>query len=164
MTHRLQANRGGQSAPGTLRGKLMGLLRTVPTGRVTTQEAIAVELNAPSPSWVTTTLARLSEDERQLVPWHRVVAAGGAIGRGPWHETQFARLVREGISVSPAGVVQDMGRVAVLDFTTLAVTTGTGTSKTPTKPPSDLDLQAGAPLAAPPPLSRSRGMKVRPGG
>ena len=42
-----------------------------------------------------------------------MVAKGGAIGRGPHRDAQFARLVREGVPVSPAGIVQDMARVAI---------------------------------------------------
>src|SRR5262245_49706948 len=88
---------------------LLALLRKVPLGYVTTAEGLAAEIGVPAPL-VVTMLAQLDEDERDLVPWHRVVARGGGIGRGPHRDQQFARLVREGVTVSPAGIVQDLAR------------------------------------------------------
>lgn len=135
---------GTQTATGApLRQRLIVILRNVPAGRVTTFEAISVHLGA-SPAEIATLLLRLTGDERQMTPWHKVVAKGGAIGRGPWRERQFALLVREGIPVSPAGIVQEMASRAVTDLAAI---------------PS-------APLEAPPsgkPPGRSRGMKDRPG-
>ncbi len=147
---------GGDWQRGPLRGRLLALLAAIPAGRVTTPEAIAAQLDA-APAWVRTAIGGLSEDELQMVPWHRVVAVGGAIGRGPWRETQFARLVREGIAVSPAGVVQDMGRVLLADLANLPRhQDGRAQSSHPSPAIPD-----GAPRAA---SSRSRGMKDRPGG
>jgi methylated-DNA-protein-cysteine methyltransferase-like protein len=134
----------------------MALLAAIPAGRVTTPEAIAAQLDV-APAWIRTAIGRLSDDELQMVPWHRVVAVGGAIGRGPWQETQFARLVREGITVSPAGIVQDMGRVQLGDLANLPrLSDG--------RAPSSLassTIPDGVPPGA---SSRSRGMKDRPGG
>jgi methylated-DNA-protein-cysteine methyltransferase-like protein len=121
---------------------LLKLVRTVPTGRVTTFDILAEKLGEP-PALVQARLARLTEDERDLVPWHRVVAKGGAIGRGPYRDQQFARLVREGVQVLPAGIVHDMPRFLVtLDATS------TERQKQPETPPQTSQ-----------PLSRSRGMK-----
>ena len=147
---------GGDLQRGPLRGRLMALLAAIPAGRVTTPEAIATQLDA-APAWVRTAIGRLSEDELQMVPWHRVVAVGGAIGRSPWRETQFARLVREGIAVSPAGVVQDMGRVLLAELANLPrIPAG----RTPSSHASST-IPDGVPPAA---SNRSRGMKDRPGG
>jgi methylated-DNA-protein-cysteine methyltransferase-like protein len=128
------------------KAELLSLLRKIPHGRVTTAESLAAEIGIPAPL-VVTMLAQLSEDERDLVPWYRVVAKGGGIGRGPHRDQQFARLVREGVTVSPAGIVHDLARhlLATLDETSL-------------KSSARVDL---------PPLegrtaSRSRGMKLRP--
>jgi methylated-DNA-protein-cysteine methyltransferase related protein len=131
-----------------IKAKLLAALRNVPQGRVVTHDTLAVLL-ASSPRLIETTLAQLSEDEREMVPWHRAVAKGGAIGRGPNRDQQFAKLIREGVAVSPAGIVQDMARTAVKDLTV--------TPSAVTKRPD---------AALPPtlgPLSRSRGMKDRPG-
>lgn len=119
---------------------VLALVQRIPSSRVTTFDAIAIAcgMNARQ---VAHLLAKLSEDERELCPWHRVVAKGGAIGHGPHHEAQFAKLVREGVSVSPAGIVQDMARHAVLAFDTRI--------ESVSEPPQPVG-------------SRSRGMKDRP--
>ncbi len=129
---------------GPLRRRLLEALRKIPAGHVTTFDALAAHL-AASPAEMTTLIAHLTDDERQSAPWHRAVAKGGAIGRGPWRERQFALIVREGIPISPAGIVQDMARHAVTDLS---------------NPPSP---RAEQPAPATGPLSRSRGMKDRPG-
>jgi len=147
---------GGDWQCGPLRGRLMALLAAIPAGRVTTPEAIAAQLDA-APAWVRTAIGRLSEDELQMVPWHRVVAVGGAIGRGPWQETQFARLVREGIAVSPAGIVQDMGRVLLGDLANLPRLPD---GRAPSSRVSSTMPDGISPMTS----SRSRGMKDRPGG
>lgn len=101
-------------APADRRAKaeLLSALAAIPPGRVASVAMIAESVAAPV-AVVTRLLANLTDDERQIVPWHRVVAKGGAIGWGAHRETQFARLLREGVAVSPAGIVQDMARVAV---------------------------------------------------
>ena len=120
------------------------MIAGVPAGRVVGLDVLAQRL-AVLPTVVATLISGLTEEERDRVPWHRVVAKGGAIGRGPHRDTHFARLVREGVPVSPAGIVQDMARVAVTDLIA-----------------SSRSERADAAIPAPPPLSRSRGMKDRP--
>jgi methylated-DNA-protein-cysteine methyltransferase-like protein len=129
------------------KSKFLTLLRRVPSGRVTTPDILAGEIGIPPPV-VHAMLTRLTEDERDMEPWHRVVASGGAIGRGPHRDQQFARLVREGLPVSPAGIVQDLARV-------LTTTFEARTSENP-KPSEALQTDA------PKPVGRSRGMKSRP--
>lgn len=144
---------------GPVRGQVLALIRAVPLGRVASPESLAAHLKLPV-AQVSAVLARLSEDERQTTPWHRIVAKGGAIGRGPTREAQFARLVREGVSVSPAGIVQDMGRTAIADFLGLPRSSRRGAEGERARdiqPGFEPDVQ---PAAAP--LSRSRGMKDRP--
>ena len=97
------------------RAELLTLIRKIPAGRVTTDETLADKIGVPPPL-VGTLLGHLSGEERDLVPWHRIVAKGGAIGRGPHRDQQFARLIREGILVSPAGAVQDLARVMMVSF------------------------------------------------
>lgn len=132
-------------ASGPIKSAVLTRLRAVPVGRVTSYDVIALELKT-SPRAIAAVLDGLSTDEREMVPWHRVVAKGGAIGRGPNREAQFARLVREGVIVSPAGVVQDLERVSVLTFDC------EGSARS----------QRAAAAALPPVGSRSRGMKDRP--
>lgn len=135
----------GTSSNMSKKADLLTLVRTVPTGRVTTFDVLAERLGEP-PTLVQARWARLTEDERDLVPWHRVVAKGGAIGRGPHRDQQFARLVREGVQVLPAGIVHDMPRFLVT-FDAL---------------PPERQKQTETPPETSRPLSRSRGMKSRP--
>lgn len=123
--------------------ELMTMIAVVPAGRVVGMDVLAQRL-AVLPTVVATLISGLTEEERDRVPWHRVVAKGGAIGRGPHRDTHFACLVREGVPVSPAGIVQDMERVAVTEL--VASSRSERTDAAP----------------APPPLSRSRGVKDRP--
>ena len=113
---------------------------------MTTAESLAREVGIPAPLAVTM-LGQLTEDERDLVPWHRVVQKGGGIGRGPHRDQQFARLVREGVIVSPAGVVQDLARHLLVQLDDASLK-----SAERVEPPAPDGKPAG----------RSRGMKDRP--
>jgi methylated-DNA-protein-cysteine methyltransferase-like protein len=135
--------RGGRPSP---RSELLVLVRSIARGRVTTAEILANETGIPPPV-VAVMLQRLSDDEREIVPWHRVVGKGGAIGRGPHRDQQFALLVREGVPVSPAGIVQDMPRFVVKSFDASAAAR---------EAPDNATAQT------PRPGGRSRGMKSRP--
>lgn len=134
-------------APGHARltGEILTRLRNVPAGRVTTFDALADDTGV-APRFVAHMLSTLSEDERQSVPWHRVVANGGALGYGPHRDSQFARLVREGVPVSPAGIVQDLAQLIVCRFDHLAPGGGKRTEAEPAERPA----------------GRSRGMMDRP--
>ncbi|MGE0052779.1 MAG: MGMT family protein [Hyphomicrobium sp.] len=157
MTSNMRSKQfGGGGQRGALGGRLLALLRALPAGRVTTPEVIAATLDT-APALVVGAIARLSEDERDMAPWHRVVASGGAIGRGPWREAQFARLVREGICISPAGIVQDMGRVLLADLSDLPAKTGKSGHHFAVQSEPEQPRPAA-------PVHRSRGMKDRPGG
>lgn len=125
------------------KANLLALLRTIPSGRVTTFDVLAEQLGQPV-ALVQLLLAALTEEERDMAPWHRVVAKGGAIGRGLHRDQQFARLVREGIPVSPAAIVQDMPQ--------FLVTTFEAASPIQQRPPETT-------ANAPHPGHRSRGMK-----
>lgn len=128
------------------KANLLTFLQTIPSGRVTTFDVLAEKLGQP-PALVHLMLSGLTEDERDFAPWHRVVAKGGAIGRGLHRDQQFARLVREGVPVSPAGIVQDMPRVLVTIF---------DAGPPERKPEPEVSPEP------PKPQNRSRGMKSRP--
>lgn len=63
---------------------------------------------AVMPRHIATILANLDDEERDRVPWHRVVADGGAIGRHRHRDDQIARLRADGLPVSAAGIVGGM--------------------------------------------------------
>lgn len=119
---------------------MLALVATVPAGRVTTHGEIARRLGM-SPRLVATILARLSPYERRSIPWHRVVADGGAVGRHALSEEQVARLGGEGVAVAPAGIVEGLGERRHL----------LGAAVSPAVPEQP---RAGG--------SRARGMKSRP--
>ncbi len=128
---------------------LLALVSCIPRGRVATHDDLARHMKITQPLLLTL-LGSFSEDERDIAPWHRLVAKGGAIGRGPHSDAQFARLVREGVPVSPAGVVQDLAQFRVA---------AAALAKAPSGSRADDALEASAPRG---PASRSRGMKDRP--
>jgi methylated-DNA-protein-cysteine methyltransferase related protein len=122
---------------------VVAIVVKIPAGRVVTHGAISRHLKVFA-RHVAYILATLDAGERETVPWWRVVADGGAVGRHQRRDDQMLRLKREGCAVAPAGIVQDFSERVVLDLA--------------------------APLAAMPerPMtpdgkpSRSRGMKGRP--
>lgn len=135
----------GYVKTGYIKTGLVKLMGSVPPGRVTTFDCLAAELGA-SPRVIMGLIDTLSEDERQFLPWHRIVAKGGALRRHAHRDAQFASLIAEGIAVSAAGIVQDMARVTVMTFD---------------GEPAGRE-RAAASLAPPATGSRSRGMKDRP--
>ncbi|MGL4396377.1 MAG: MGMT family protein [Hyphomicrobium sp.] len=137
---------------------ILAALATLPVRHVVTHDVLAAELGL-NVRLVQTLLTALTAIERETVPWHRVVARGGAIGWGPNRDQQFARLVREGILVSPAGVVQDMARHALGALPQPGDLQPTGVAGVSNARPMSADVADPGPAA---PTSRSRGMKSRP--
>ncbi len=99
--------------PGSLdprqRSGVFGLISALVPGQVTTFDRLS-EATGLSVRALQHMLDRLTDTERTTVPWHRVVAGGGAIGRHARAAEQRQRLLAEGVEVSPAGVVQDLPR------------------------------------------------------
>lgn len=108
--------RAGGGTAANIKARVLAALKLVPAGRVVTHDTLAVAVKVAPPA-VATVLKSMSDDERQACPWHRAVAKGGAIGWGSLREQQFALLIREGVPVSPAGIVQDLARIAITDAT-----------------------------------------------
>ncbi len=98
-----------------LRKEILRVLEQIPAGRVVTHATLAAKWNVPI-RLIVQVMGALTDHERQGVPWHRVVAPGGAIGRHPLREEQIARLKAEGIPVAPAGIVHELGSRAVQDL------------------------------------------------
>ena len=91
-----------------LKRALLRLLATIPAGRVIESAELAAALNVPA-RHAAYILSKLSDDERALTPWHRVVPRGGMFR--VW-ETEKGRLglqIRmlgaEGISVNTTGAI-----------------------------------------------------------
>lgn len=125
---------------------LLATIQRVPAGYVSTHSDIARHLTA-DPRRVAHILATLDEQQRQTVPWWRVVADGGAIGRHALREEQMARLRADGVPVSSAGIAQELADRRVKDLDA--------------PPAGPFALRAEGTSTNQP--SRSRGMKSHPG-
>jgi methylated-DNA-protein-cysteine methyltransferase related protein len=134
----------GSVAYARIKADVIAIVSKIPTGRLATHGAIGRHLSVV-PRHVAYVLATLNEIERETVPWWRVVADGGAIGRHQRRDDQMQRLKREGCAVAPAGIVQDFRERVVADVTT------PGAAMTP------------IPVTADGKPARSRGMKSHPG-
>ena len=91
---------------------LAAALSHVPASRVVPVNVLALHLGLNRPAAVRLVSA-LSDAERQSLPWHRVVAEGGAIGRHALRDEQISRLRAEGVPVSPAGIIDEFRERAV---------------------------------------------------
>lgn len=90
-----------------LRHDLIALLERIPRGWVAAIGDVSRHLGTFQPHLVQL-LASIGGEGEQDVPWWRVVADGGAIGRHPRREEQISRLKADGLLVSGAGIVQEM--------------------------------------------------------
>jgi methylated-DNA-protein-cysteine methyltransferase-like protein len=94
-------------APFTTRA--LRILRGIPRGKVATYGLVAAAAGSPlGARQVVRILHSLSRQEK--LPWHRVIGSRGSIRlpRGLGFETQRARLIKDGVKVSPDGRV-DLG-------------------------------------------------------
>ena len=102
-------------AANPIKRAVLEIVGRVPSGRVVTLGALGRHMRV-TPHHIATILAGLGGSERDTVPWHRVVADGGAIGRHKHHDAQIARLKREGVPVSGAGIVQGLAERVIVDL------------------------------------------------
>jgi methylated-DNA-protein-cysteine methyltransferase related protein len=133
----------GSVAYARIKSDVIALVTKIPAGRLATHGAMGQHL-AVFPRHVAYVLATLSDVELETVPWWRVVADGGAIGRHQRRDDQMRRLKAEGCAVAPAGIVQDFAERVIKDMA--------NPPRGPLEPPVMAD---GKP-------ARSRGMRGRP--
>lgn len=99
-------------AEATFFARVYAAVRALPRGRVATYGQVAAMLGVPrgarAVGWA---LRALSDSAARVVPWHRVVGAGGRIsprgGGGP--DRQKARLRAEGVAFRRGGAI-DLAR------------------------------------------------------
>lgn len=106
----------GSEAFARVRLGVLDAVRAVPAGFVTTYDAIGVLLDV-MPRHVASILATLGDDERETVPWHRVVSKSGAVDETDADRAadQRARLAREGVTCDDAGRIDDfLGRLTAI--------------------------------------------------
>lgn len=129
-------------------GDLVAVLRRIPRGRVLTVSSLSRHFRQPD-RLLLTLLANLSKTGDD-VPWHRAVMDGGALGRHADRALHVELLRADGLAVAPAGIVQDLAQVLILDVDGL-----------PLKLQAATDIsQAVTSPGAPP--SRSRGRLGQP--
>lgn len=87
-----------------IKADVLAVIASVPHGKVTTLTAIAMCLGV-MPRHVATIVAGLDAEDIDTVPWHRVVAEGGAVGRHQRRDAQIRLLRADGLAVSPVGIV-----------------------------------------------------------
>lgn len=88
---------------------ILAVVRAIPAGRLTTVDAISQFLDVPS-RHVHYLLARRYDPDREMSPWHRVIANRGAIGRVLYDargRSQAELLAAEGIEVGYRGKVAE---------------------------------------------------------
>ena len=135
--------------PTSDRGKrgVLAIVARIPAGRLSTPGDIGRHL-AIAPRHVATILSTLTDTERATLPWWRVVADGGAIGRHRFRDVQMQKLKAEGVPVAPVGIVGELQARRVLDLAIVQ----------PVAP-----AVADATIAVEPsPRSRARGIKSHP--
>jgi alkylated DNA nucleotide flippase Atl1 len=127
-----------------MKRELPALLARVPAGRLVTHGVLGRHFGV-DPRHIVNLVTGLDDTERGTLPWWRIVADGGAIGRHAQREPQIAALRAEGVPVAPAGIAQDLAARIVTDLTASSQARSTAATAATTAAPA-----------------RSRGMKSHP--
>jgi len=92
-----------------IRAEVIRLVALIPSGKFTTYGSIAIHMNVVA-RHVATVLSRLTEEESDALPWHRVVGAEARISPrmdAALARKQRARLRAEGMKIDRQGFIQD---------------------------------------------------------
>ena len=92
-----------------IRAEVIRLVALIPEGKFTTYGSIAVHMNVMA-RHVAFVMSRLTDEESQALPWHRVVSADARLSPkmdADLRELQKSRLVSEGMSIDPKGFIED---------------------------------------------------------
>jgi methylated-DNA-protein-cysteine methyltransferase related protein len=92
-----------------IRAEVIRLVAMIPPGKFTTYGSIAVHMNIMA-RHVAFVMSRLTTEESQSLPWHRVVGADARIS--PKMDAELAasqkkRLETEGLQIDSKGFIQD---------------------------------------------------------
>ncbi|WP_319561707.1 MGMT family protein [Marispirochaeta sp.] len=84
---------------------VIGLVRSIPTGKVASYGQIAAMAGKPGGARGVVWILRSSSSKHDL-PWHRVVSIDGriALKPGEGREEQISRLIAEGVPAHEGGV------------------------------------------------------------
>lgn len=92
-----------------IRAEVIRLVALIPEGKFTTYGSIAVHMNVMA-RHVAFVMSRLTDEESQALPWHRVVSADARLSPkmdADLRELQKSRLVSEGMSIDPKGFIEN---------------------------------------------------------
>ncbi len=97
----------GSSITEGVRRDVIAVIASIPSGRIATHGSIGRHLGI-APRQVAAVVAALDDETRGNIPWWRVLADGGAVGRHPRRDEQMQRLRAEGIPVAPVGIAGEL--------------------------------------------------------
>ena len=84
----------------SMKKALLRQLAAIPCGKVVGLDEMAVAMNVPA-RHLAYIVSQLSDDEQEMVPWYRMVPAGGRFPpvakRTERHKTQILRLADDGL-------------------------------------------------------------------
>lgn len=92
-----------------IRAEVIRLVALIPEGKFTTYGSIAVHMNVMA-RHVAFVMSRLTDEESQALPWHRVVSADARLSPkmdAELRELHKSRLESEGMSIDPRGFIED---------------------------------------------------------
>jgi methylated-DNA-protein-cysteine methyltransferase related protein len=92
-----------------IQAEVLRLVASTPAGRFTTYGSIALHMNVAA-RHVAMVLSRLTAEEAERLPWHRVVSAEGRLSQNmePEHSgIQRARLEAEGMTIDERGYIEN---------------------------------------------------------
>lgn len=92
-----------------IRAEVIRLVGLIPPGKFTTYGSIAIHMNVMA-RHVAFVMSRLTEEEADALPWHRVVSADARLSPkmdGALSTMQRRRLRSEGLKINAAGYIQD---------------------------------------------------------
>ena len=84
----------------------------IPEGRVTTYGALAKAAGGGSMAARSITSILSKAPNPKVIPWHRIVYAGGRVWMSPEYEQErLKRYKREGIKLNDRGYIQDFDEI-----------------------------------------------------
>ena len=103
--------------PGEFSKRVYDLALEIPEGRVTTYGALARAAGGGSMAARSITSILSKAPNPKVIPWHRIVYAGGKVWMSPEYEKErLKRYKREGIKLNDRGYIVDFEEV-FYDFT-----------------------------------------------
>ncbi len=101
---------------GTFSQRVLNLALSIPEGRVTTYGALAKAAGGGGMASRSVTGILSKFPNPKVIPWHRIVYAGGKVWFSPEYEKKRRALYkREGIKVNAKGYIEDFEEI-LYDF------------------------------------------------